>query len=157
MSVYSLATLIFKCLFTVVLFLYLPTHTHTHTHILFFSPHYWLEPASKNFTLRSTYTCCIRRTWQINVDLILMTWLPCRNHFDISLTCFLVSLPSNTVCYSLGSRDRPSAVGTIVCHCRSQWNLTLDRAGVSCQQLNLILLFCSWWRAIKRGSWPCGS
>ena len=40
----------------------------TYTHIPF--SHYWLEPVSKHFTVRSTYTCCIRRTWQIHFDLI---------------------------------------------------------------------------------------
>ena len=54
-------------------------------------------------------------------------------------------------------RDRPCAVKTIVYYCRSQWNLTLDRASSCCQQLNLILLVCSWWRAVKRWIWPCGS
>ncbi len=32
-------------------------------------------------------------------------------------------------CYSSGSRDSPGAARAIVCYCRSQWNLTLDRAG----------------------------
>ena len=66
MSVCSLTNFIasplyIDCLFTVVLFLYLP--------IVHLTPflHYCLEPVSKHFTV---YTCSIRRTWQINFDLI---------------------------------------------------------------------------------------
>ena len=45
---YLLQVLYIACLFTVVLFLYLPI-----VHLIPFL-HYWLEPVSKHFTVRST-------------------------------------------------------------------------------------------------------
>lgn len=55
--------------------------------------------------------------------------------------------------YLIGSIVERSC-GAIVYHCRSQWNLTLDRSRVCCQVLNLILSSCSHWRGIKKGLWP---
>lgn len=52
---------------------------------------------------------------------------------DNTLLCFSLGM-----CHSIGSRVQAGRCGAIVSHCRSQWNLTLDRARVCCQELNLI-------------------
>ncbi len=59
-------------------------------------------------------------------------------------------------CHLIGSVVQAGCCRAIVSYCRSQWNLTLDRAGACCQRLNLIPSSCSHWRALKKGLWPHG-
>ena len=68
----------------------------------------------------------------------------------------LAKFLSERRCHLIGSAVQAGCCRAIVSCCRSQWNLTLDRAGACCQELNLIPSSCSHWRAIKKGLWPHG-
>ncbi len=75
---------------------------------------------------------------------------------DTYLNVSLPSFFSERRCHLIGSLVQARCCRAIVSYCRSQWNLTLDRAGACCQEPNLIPSSCSHWRAIKKGLRPYG-